>query len=490
MNFSVILNKFRTSSGSLSKLCIVIQSDAIYLSKGADTPDLEPLVFPIENNWETTLGVALSAGNYAGHSAIVSFSSNLYQSYQIDKPELPQEEWSSALPFLLKDLISERVTDIVADACQLPDGRRVQAYVLSKKVINSLSEKLENAKVHLSRIVPEDEVWGHVQDEITNFMLLHRGLKGDFKLGAYVNGENRFQRTIRGVVAPLTGNASSELQLDSIALELQRSIDYLSSQLRDASINHLLICCDEEQQDELNVALSERLSVKVQSAVSQDTLLCGQVLCRAVANIPQQGINLYPKHLKPTRELFSLTNVVASWLILCVAMFGAYGYLSFQTAQADSVLLQLKSENKAINKEFKQLQLSFVKHKASAAKLAAAERFEQDIIKKKATLKAIEQFDDKLKLGYSGVMGSLAKLSGDDISVSYIALSDGKLNLKGLARTPNSVPQWVKQFKTELDLVGRTFEKLNIGRNENDIVTFELTTQVNGDSGRISERKK
>ena len=51
------------------------------------------------------------------------------------------------------------------------------------------------------------------------------------------------------------------------------------------------------------------------------------------------------------------------------------------------------------------------------------------------------------------------------------------LDLSGLARNANVVPNWIGQFKSELNLVGRAFEKLKIGRNDQDVVTFELSTR-------------
>ncbi|WED26403.1 MSHA biogenesis protein MshI [Vibrio sp. DW001] len=477
MNVRSLFSKLTSSSNNKDRLRIVIQVDAIYI-RSSDKANEETLLFPIESSWDAALKVALSSFTSNKYSATVVFSSNYYQIYQIDKPELPKDEWSVALPFLLKDLVNERVTDIVADASLLPDGRRAQAYVLSKKYLTPLIGILDNANIALSRIVPEDEVWGYVQSDVDNFMLLYRGMKDSYKISAFVETKNRFQRVIRGVVPPLTGVASSELQLDSIALELQRSIDYLSSQLRDAALNHLLVLCDEDNTEELVSALSERLSAQVSALNMADQLSCGQVLCNTLPLIPDDGINLYPAHLKPKKERFTLKAVFSSWLLLSLVMGGYYGYMNYELAEIDQALTVKTRNKERLADEFETLSYQVANHKPNPAKLKAIDRLTVDIDAKKATLKAINQFDDSLKEGYSGVMASLSELGRDDISISHIELNEKILNLKGLARTPSSVPKWVKQFKTELNLIGRTFESLNIGRNEEDIVTFELVTQV------------
>lgn len=159
-------------------------------------------------------------------------------------------------------------------------------------------------------------------------------------------------------------------------------------------------------------------------------------------------------------------------------MVGYYTYVKVEIAAIDEVL-KVKLRNKeSLADEFESLSQKIASHKPKPAKIKAIERITADINSKKATLKAIDRFDDSLKEGYSGVMASLAELAREDISISNIALNEKVLNLKGLARTPSSVPKWVRQFRTELDLVGRTFESMSIGRNEEDVITFELITQV------------
>jgi len=117
------------------------------------------------------------------------------------------------------------------------------------------------------------------------------------------------------------------------------------------------------------------------------------------------------------------------------------------------------------------------KHKPSAAKIAAVARLKLEIQAKRASLKAVNEFDQSQQIGYSGVMRALAELGRQDISLSHIFIDSNTMDLQGLAREAKAIPNWVNQFKSEVNLVGRTFEKLKIGRNDDDIVTFELITK-------------
>ncbi|MCV6020047.1 hypothetical protein OFO93_26400, partial [Escherichia coli] len=134
---------------------LVIQPDAVYLSSPAKSG--RPSQFEIsESNWERAVEQALSVAASAYDSLTVVLSHNYYQMYQIDKPAMPRQEWSAALPFLLKELISERAIDIIADAVELPNSSKVQAYVLSRKMLDKIVLLASRAQLPLEAIIPED----------------------------------------------------------------------------------------------------------------------------------------------------------------------------------------------------------------------------------------------------------------------------------------------------------------------------------------------
>ncbi len=478
----------KITAGVKAQLQIVIQEDAIYISSSKRTNEV-PVRHAIESGWESGLIEALKTFKSTKYHATVVLCSRYYQSYQIDKPEIPKSEWSTALPFLLKDLITERPTDIVADACLLPDGKRIQAYVLLLSKLKTLTKILSEANITLQRVLPEEEVWGLVQSTQQNFMLLYNSGRSSYKVGAFVNTKSRLQRSIRGIVPPLTGVASSEMQLDNVALELQRSIDYLSSQMRDAVINHLFICSDGDDNEQLASALSERLNLKVAPLDSEQKRTSGHILCHFTAKLSDEGVNLHPAHLRVKKREITLGVVVALWGALFITMMGGYVYLKMENNQIKAELESRKKATESVGERRDNLEKALAARKASQSKMYDAAKVAADVEEKRATLAAINQFDGSLKEGYSGVMGSLAALAQQDISISSIEMNEKALNLKGIARTPGSVPKWIKRFKTEFALLNRTFEKMEIGRNEDGVVTFELVTEMNS-SDTVSEGAK
>ncbi|MEF1289799.1 MSHA biogenesis protein MshI [Vibrio sp. M260118] len=479
MNIQSLFDKLKTGKQAAYEVYAVVQPSAIFFS--APQALSLPSVVPVEGvAWQELLVKVLRDAQVSNLDLKLVLHSSIYQTFQIEKPNIPQQELKAAIPFLVKDLISEKVADVVADFSPVSVNNKLQVYVVQRALVAGLYESLKQIKVDLACVCVEDEIWGHSANEMSTFLLLQRSKQGQFRISAFVDSQCAFQRTIRGLTAPLTGVATSALQLDSLALELQRSIDYLSSQMRSASLHQLQVCCDEEQHQDLVQNLSESLSVKV-TALSEAELESGAVLVQTASQLEQVDINLFPEDLKPKKAYFTLKNVALGWLITAGVLSLAYAGVKYQNSQLQQELAAYQSREKEYQQEVESLSQRLAKHKPSAAKVAAIARLKQEIEAKRHSLEAINGFDESQQIGYSGVMRSLAELGRNDISLSSITIDEMTLDLQGLAREAKAIPNWVNQFKTELNLVGRTFERLTIGRNEDNIITFELKTQQEDD---------
>ncbi|MGR5236195.1 MSHA biogenesis protein MshI [Vibrio alfacsensis] len=476
MDFKAVFDKLKRSSVGGRTCFLVIQPDAVYLSSSATRS--RPSKFEIsESNWERACEQALSVAASSYDSLAVVLSNNYYQMFQIDKPAMPRQEWPSALPFLLKELISERAIDIISDAVELPNSNKIQAYVLSRKVVDKIALLASRVHLTLEAIIPEDDVWGDAAGELGHFLLLQRSTRGHFRISAFVDHTIAFHRSIRSVTPPLTGVPSSELQMDGLSLELQRSIDYLSSQLRHVQLHQLKVCCDEEDENELVQALNYRLSTKVSPLLPEGRELSGHVLADTVASVATRRVNLYPDFLKPKKNLITLKNVAIAWGVSAAVILLSYGYITWQSNGVADEIAIVKSKGNIMKSELERYQVRLRKHQPDTNKLAAKARLEREVKAKRDSMKAVGKYDDSQRTGYSGVMQSLAKLGSNNISLSEIQIDNNTLDLKGLARTPSAVPNWVRQFKSEISLIGRTFDDVKIGRNDANIVTFELKTR-------------
>lgn len=484
MNFSSLLNKLKRSAKVKNQVFAVVQPNEVCASvNGVDF-----ITVPItSDSWLAALTDALKQLDHpAGMAFNLVLSSQHYNTYQLATPQLPREEWPEALPFLLKDLIIERVTDIVADAHELPAVNKVQAYTLPKKTLESIANIAIAEKLELERIVPEEIIWKEIQKKNVDFMLLHRNSNGYFRLSAFINNTVCFQRTIRDVISPLTTSnisVNAQDQFDSLALELQRSVDYLSSQFKEAQIHQLFVCCDDEDEISLANELDQRLNARVSTLVDYTVLEGGkrdsisQLLNRQFMAEPANDINLYPTHLKPKKERLNLDNVAAVWGLIIALILIFYGYYNYKRTEIENELVQLKQKSQIMGSELSALQARFEQHSSSPEKQAAINRLKRDIAAKKSALKMAYQYDEAQQVGYSGVMASLSNVASPDISINQIHIESDALTIKGVALKPDSIPKWVLGFKDELNLAERTFNGLNIGYNDDGLVTFELKGQ-------------
>lgn len=474
MNIQSLLSKFSKTASYHKKIVVIVQPDGLYFA-GKHLAQL-PQYVELSSPWQDVLVETLQSADVKESVLDVVLHSSFYQTYQIERPNIPETEWESALPFLLKDLTSEKVSDIVAQAFPLPYGNRIQCYVVNKPLIVQLAIKLAEMHIQLGKVLIEDDVWPLVDDVPNSFLLLQKSKQSQYKVSALVSGSCVFQRTIRGVTSPLVGGATSSLQLDSIALELQRSVDYLSSQLKGTHIHQMKVCCDGEDSALLANELTQRLNVNV-SPLSSHQELCGHILAVAASQGKPTHIDLYLESLKPKKEHLGLQTVLAGWGIVALSLFAAWGWLVFEQQGLKRQAAALSSQQQTLDDQSKQLKLQLAQHKPSADKLAAVERIKAEIEAQKSALNSLQNYELQDHAGFSGVMSALANINRTDIALNYIKVEGQYFDLKGLAKTPQAVPSWIKQFKQELDLVGRAFDKLTIGRNDQQVITFELNTK-------------
>ncbi len=472
------LEKLTPSSQHKVNLSVVILNEGIYVSHIEHDEVQACQFYRAENqDWQSALVQAMAAPLPNHPVCRVTLGAHFYQTYQIDKPELPAEEWSVALPFLLKDMLTERVTDIIADGVLLPNNNKLQAYVLSKSVLAQIQAVLQSKGVQLESLLPEDQVWAQIDTDAAEFMLLHQNGESGFKIGGFVEQLPMFQRTIRGIMSPMTGEMANSFQLDSLALELQRSIDYLASQLRQAGLNYLYLCCDGEQAVELQHELQQRLNVKVQ-LLSESQQSCGDSLALIAARMVPSGVDLYPLHLRPQKQWLTLGNIVASWVLLLLLSAGLYGYYWYQNNLLFQQVTQLRQQQAELQVQSQKLTADVASKTQSPAKLAKIDRLKQDVADKQISLQVIEQFDERQLQGYSNVMVGLANVANSDISLTHIQISQQQMNISGMARTPKVVPSWVQTFKNQMGLAGQSFQNLSISRDDADRVVFSLRSTM------------
>ena len=170
MNIQSIINRFQRSEQSSTHLYVVVQPSALFFSSSLHS-ELPSQVELNGQPWQQVLTDTLQGLTITNVKLDVVLHSSLYKTYQIDKPNVPDEELAQALPFLLKELISERISDVVIDSMYLSTNNKLQVYVVDKGLVSQLYRTLTALTIELERILVEDEIWGHSAGELSHFLL-------------------------------------------------------------------------------------------------------------------------------------------------------------------------------------------------------------------------------------------------------------------------------------------------------------------------------
>jgi MSHA biogenesis protein MshI len=211
-------------------------------------------------------------------------SNELCQLLLSDVPNVPDDEVESAIELKAADLISYDIDDAAMDIIQLPTeayrGRMKMAFIIAMKktpLAQWLTELIQRGiKVDI------------IDVEITtlrNLAVFHQNFnesgilhlqQASSRLVLNYNQEMVLSRSfdigLAGMISEtvvddgeleltVTENSHSDIQLESLVLEVRRSFDYYESQLGLGSIAEMMFLCD-EQHEHLAQEISKRLGVR------------------------------------------------------------------------------------------------------------------------------------------------------------------------------------------------------------------------------------
>ncbi|BEE20210.1 MSHA biogenesis protein MshI [Aeromonas enteropelogenes] len=189
------------------------------------------------HEWGQAVNELFSRHGLAKSKVRVALAASLYQQIQIDKPAVPEAEMAGALPWAIKDYVSEPVLQLAMDYVDLPTppaGQpRINVICLPKSRVQQVAEAI-NGIATLDAIVSDELALASLYEaDKAVRMLLWQPRGQDLQLLVFHQGGLCFSRQLRGFGA-LTGEQEEPdaLLLDTLALEIQRSLDYLTGQLK------------------------------------------------------------------------------------------------------------------------------------------------------------------------------------------------------------------------------------------------------------------
>lgn len=231
-----------------NELGIYIADDNIwvYCPATIDADAIE-LVFPYHNKDWAQVFLSISSRFGAAKLNIVLCNS-WYNILVADKPQVEANEIPQALVWAVKDMVSIPVQDLQLDYYEspIPNRKKISVICVEKKPLSSLVTAIYDANFQINTISIEQMALCCLDDTSEQAQLILSHYKEqDLLLTVIKNHCLYMQRRVRGFrdIDVISGDDLALGIADKLALELQRSMDYFESQMRQPPVNgiHLLI---------------------------------------------------------------------------------------------------------------------------------------------------------------------------------------------------------------------------------------------------------
>lgn len=200
-----------------------------------------------ESMWQETFASVIADLELLDGIVSVVLTREFYQTFDIEKPKVADNELQANLPFAIKDLVSESIFDLIVDYYDIPfqhnKGEQITAVCIAKTRVLNIRDMILNAGLKFKELTIEELALSRLLGESDDTNILLSQQKNELVLTVVKQGQLYFSHRLRGfnelLAQPLT-DVEDEL-VGGLSLELQRVLDYIGSQFRIATISHLYL---------------------------------------------------------------------------------------------------------------------------------------------------------------------------------------------------------------------------------------------------------
>jgi MSHA biogenesis protein MshI len=206
-----------------------------------------------DSQWEEQFAAWVNEHKLQKSQVSVVLSRDFYQTFDIEKPKVDENELLASLPFAIKDLITDSIFDVVVDYYDRPlmpqKGDQITAVCIAKHKVIQIRDMLLKHAMQIKEITIEELALTRLLGDGEEVNLLLSQQQNELVLTVVKNGQLFFSHRLRGFneLLALPLSEVEDTLLDGLSLELQRVLDYINSQLRLTSIAHLylaVVCPD------------------------------------------------------------------------------------------------------------------------------------------------------------------------------------------------------------------------------------------------------
>ena len=264
---------FWQTSQFMGNVGVFIASNSLWVCK-PQQGQLAPVISQFlvqKNNWPQAFEALKS--QFGRVRVQLVLSQQYYQLLQVEKPNVEPGEVTQALIWSVKDMVSEPVTDIHLDYFESSfiSSSKVNVVVSSRQFLMQLASACDANGLDIVGISIEELALSHVlaHDNMAHMLVAHLPQQ-ELLLLVVKAGEVLMQRRVRGFnhLDKATLEELKQGLADNLSLEIQRSMDYFESQLRQAPVGSISILVEGDSSSLANL-VSANFNQKV-VAVTHD----------------------------------------------------------------------------------------------------------------------------------------------------------------------------------------------------------------------------
>lgn len=215
------------------------------------------------------LSLFVDEQQWQGCKLNLALSRHWYTQTQLEKPAMPDEELAQALPWSMRDLISEPIDSLLFDYIDLPNGpagqKRIAVYSSEKEALANIVQAV-SAVCEIGTIGVDELAIANLLEPEERGLLLYKAPGQELTITFIHQRQWHFSRVIRGFQALDDEQMSAEqFVFDNLLLELQRSIDYAVGQLKLNAPEKWYLALPQRVTPAITDAISQVFDIKPQS---------------------------------------------------------------------------------------------------------------------------------------------------------------------------------------------------------------------------------
>ncbi|OJF70101.1 agglutinin biogenesis protein MshI [Alteromonas sp. V450] len=172
---------------------------------------------------------------------------DMYHMVQVDKPELPEEDIATALPWTLGDLVPYDSGNMIADYIDNPVKSRagkskIDVFAAEKAPLFAITKPISRSKQTTLTHIHTKEVMAVTfapKDDYARLLIIQEPGCDPF-LAIVRSGALWLARRLRGLVQKSSTSTDVSQLSDTLGLEIQRSMDFYESQLKQPPLKEIL----------------------------------------------------------------------------------------------------------------------------------------------------------------------------------------------------------------------------------------------------------